>query len=116
GSLAHVQGLRADLSDVVDPHQARGVAPLGIVHRGVRYGVARGMACGLGGAGDGFHGAFQPAQQAVEGTQGANGHGRLLTYGYRTGYNGRLPNPDEDAAAACRGSRSGTGTACERAP
>jgi hypothetical protein len=76
--LADIQGLGADLADVVDPHQAGGMTAVGLVQDQVARALGGIGALGDGGADHGFQGVLGPREQAVERRQGAVGHASIL--------------------------------------
>ena len=71
GGLPDVERLRADLADVVDAHQARGVAAGDIVQHHVRLRQAGVGALGAGVAQHGFQCVLGPGEQAIEGGEAA---------------------------------------------
>src|SRR5690606_18076019 len=76
GGLADVEGLGADLANVVDAHEAGGVAAFGGVQFNVGLVAGRVGAFGGGAAADGFHGVLGAGQEVVEGAEAAGGvHG-----------------------------------------
>ncbi|GHD72269.1 hypothetical protein GCM10007164_19810 [Luteimonas padinae] len=114
GGLADIQRLGADLADVVDPHQARGVAALGIVELDFRLSGAWVRPLRTRPAGNGLEGVLGIRQQAVERGEASRGHAWIvrpggeeviLDAGARSRDSGRGRGPHHPRVAVSRGAR-----------